>query len=105
MTLTFSQRMWIGTRQRLVPVVIQDAETLLVLVLGYMDRRRWSDGKYLVTFYSHSDSGCGGRAYYALSITWASAGLRQDTLLIYARPEATCHLGTSSCFGEDAPKR
>ena len=95
----------------LVPVIIQDATTLQVLMLGYMDRPALEATvkSGLVTFYSRSKQRLwqkGESSGNALEATGIRLDCDNDTLLIYAKPQGpTCHLGTSSCFGEDAPKR
>lgn len=88
----------------LLPVIVQDADTLRVLMLGYMDRaalrRTLDSGK--VTFYSRGrrrlwtkgeDSG------HHLDLAAIEADCDGDTLLVQARPRGpTCHLGRPSCF-------
>jgi len=95
----------------LVPVVIQDATSLQVLMLGYMDRAALAATAKsgLVTFYSRSKQRLwqkGESSGHALEVAGIRLDCDNDTLLVYAKPQGpTCHLGTSSCFGEDAPKR
>jgi phosphoribosyl-ATP pyrophosphohydrolase/phosphoribosyl-AMP cyclohydrolase len=95
----------------LVPVIIQDATTLQVLMLGYMDRPALeaTAKSGLVTFYSRSKQRLwqkGETTGHALEVAGIRLDCDSDTLLIYAKPQGpTCHLGTSSCFGEDVPKR
>lgn len=92
----------------LLPVIIQDATTLKVLMLGYMDRQAFdttvSSGK--VTFYSRSRN-CqwtkGETSGNFLHVVDMYADCDNDTLLIKANPDGpTCHRGTESCFDTPA---
>lgn len=91
----------------LVPVIIQNADTGSVLMLGYMNETALAASREtgLVTFYSRSRQTlwCKGETSgNTLSIVDISVDCDRDTLLIRARPAGpTCHLGTSSCFGDD----
>ena len=95
----------------LTPAIVQDAATLQVLMLGYMNREALAATvkSGLVTFYSRSKQRLwqkGESSGHALNVMGIRRDCDNDTLLIYAKPQGpTCHLGTSSCFGEDAPKR
>jgi phosphoribosyl-AMP cyclohydrolase / phosphoribosyl-ATP pyrophosphohydrolase len=94
----------------LVPAVVQDADSLQVLMVGYMnaealDRTRES-GR--VVFYSRSKGRLwtkGEESGNFLEVASLEADCDGDALLVRARPRGpTCHLGTVSCFGtEDAP--
>ncbi len=92
----------------LLPAVVQDASSLRVLMLGYMDRTALeatlSGGK--VTFYSRSKQRLwmkGESSGHVLELVSVSADCDRDTLLVLAKPQGpTCHLGTASCFA-DAP--
>ena len=92
----------------LLPAIVQDAATLRVLMLGYMDRAALaamlSGGK--VTFYSRSKQRLwtkGESSGHVLELVSVSADCDRDTLLVLAKPQGpTCHLGTVSCFA-DAP--
>ncbi|HZH43551.1 MAG TPA: bifunctional phosphoribosyl-AMP cyclohydrolase/phosphoribosyl-ATP diphosphatase HisIE [Lysobacter sp.] len=92
----------------LLPAVVQDADTLRVLMLGYMDRaalqRTLESGH--VTFYSRSRQRLwtkGESSGHSLLLVWIEADCDGDTLLVLARPQGpTCHLGRQSCF-PDAP--
>ena len=88
----------------LLPVIIQDADTLKVLMLGYMDKAAFehtaASGK--VTFFSRSRR-CqwvkGETSGNFLNVAAMYADCDNDTLLIMARPDGpTCHRGTTSCF-------
>jgi len=92
----------------LLPVIIQDADTLRVLMLGYMNRdalqATQKDGQ--VTFYSRSKKRLwkkGETSGHFLSVINIEADCDNDTLLIQANPAGhTCHLNRASCF-EHAP--
>ena len=94
----------------LVPAVIQDARTLQVLMLGYMNREAYekslTEGR--VTFYSRTRQ-ClwtkGETSGNRLDIVSVAADCDRDTLLIRAVPHGpSCHTGTQSCFGEAVPE-
>jgi phosphoribosyl-ATP pyrophosphohydrolase/phosphoribosyl-AMP cyclohydrolase len=95
----------------LVPAVVQDAETLQVLMLGYMNREALQatrrDG--FVTFYSRGRQRLwrkGETSGHVLHLVDLRLDCDGDTLLVLARPEGpTCHVGASSCFGDDSPRR
>ena len=94
----------------LIPVVVQDAATLQVLTLAYMDRAALketiSSGE--ATFYSRSRGGrwrkgeTSGDRLHVISIT---PDCDADAIVLKVRPVGNaCHLGRVSCFGdEDAP--
>lgn len=88
----------------LVPVVIQDENTLEVLMLGYMNEEAFikteAEGK--VTFFSRTKNRLwtkgeeSGNFLYVKSI---SIDCDNDTLLIKVDPVGpTCHTGSRSCF-------
>lgn len=94
----------------LVPAIVQDATTLQVLMLGYMDRVALETTRQsgLVTFYSRSKKRLwkkGETSGNTLELESVDIDCDGDTLLIRARANgATCHRGTTSCFGDtDAP--
>lgn len=88
----------------LVPVIIQDIQTLEVLMLGYMNQEAWSktqqEGK--VTFYSRSKSRLwtkGEESGNFLYVKETHIDCDQDTILIKVTPVGpTCHTGSRSCF-------
>ncbi|MEH6422242.1 bifunctional phosphoribosyl-AMP cyclohydrolase/phosphoribosyl-ATP diphosphatase HisIE, partial [Pseudomonas sp. CGJS7] len=95
-------------QQGLVPAVVQDAATLRVLMLGYMDRaaiRATLDSGH-VTFYSRSKRRLwtkGESSGNFLDLISMETDCDRDTLLVRAQPHGpTCHLGRESCF-EQAP--
>ena len=88
----------------LVPVVIQDARTLKVLMLGYMNEEAYnksvSEGK--VTFFSRTKNRLwtkGETSGNFLFIKDIYKDCDDDTLLIKVEPVGdVCHRGTVSCF-------
>ncbi len=92
----------------LIPVIVQNAQTQQVLMLGYMNEttfRQTLETK-IVTFYSRSRQetwvkGATSGNYLNL-VSW-SADCDSDSLLIMVSPDGpTCHTGAVSCFGEQA---
>lgn len=92
----------------LLPVVVQDAATLKVLMLGYMNREAYektlAEGR--VTFYSRSRQSLwtkGETSGHYLMVESMYVDCDKDTLLVKATPIGpTCHRGTTSCF--DTPE-
>ena len=92
----------------LLPVIVQDAATLKVLMLGYMNREAYdktvSEGR--VTFFSRTRNQLwikGETSGHYLLVKDMYADCDNDTLLIKAEPIGpTCHRGTTSCF--DTPE-
>lgn len=88
----------------LIPVVIQDHQTLEVLMLGYMNEEAWTktqqEGR--VTFYSRSKNRLwtkGEESGNFLEVVSSHVDCDQDTLLIKVKPAGpTCHTGARSCF-------
>lgn len=91
----------------LLPAVVQDADSGQVLMLGYMDRAALdaTQSSGLVTFFSRSKQRQwvkGETSGNVLRLVSAAADCDGDALLVRARPAGpTCHLGTTSCFGEE----
>jgi len=92
----------------LLPAVIQDADTLRVLMVGYMNKEAFdksvATGK--VTFFSRTRK-ClwtkGETSGNFLDIVDMYVDCDKDTLLIKAKPNGpTCHRGTVSCFDTPA---
>lgn len=90
----------------LVPAIIQDATTMNVLMLGYMNREAYektvSTGR--VTFYSRSRQ-ClwtkGETSGHYLELVSIASDCDNDTLLVKVHPNGpTCHTGTDTCWGE-----
>lgn len=93
----------------LVPAVVQDADTLQVLMLGYMSAESIAKTEEtgLVTFYSRSRQELwtkGETSGNVLSLVSLKEDCDNDTILVKARPAGpTCHLGEISCFGTVGP--
>jgi phosphoribosyl-ATP pyrophosphohydrolase/phosphoribosyl-AMP cyclohydrolase len=90
----------------LLPVIIQDAKTLAVLMLGYMNQealQQTLETKW-VTFYSRSKNRLwvkGETSGNKLQLIDITPDCDNDTLLIHATPTGVvCHQGTTTCFGE-----
>lgn len=88
----------------LLPAIIQDAVTLKVLMMGYMNREAYekSCAEAVVTFWSRTRK-ClwtkGETSGNYLHIVEMYADCDSDTLLVKAIPDGpTCHRGTTSCF-------
>ena len=90
----------------LLPVVVQDAGNLRVLMLGYMNAEALAATRAsgLVTFYSRSKQRLwkkGESSGHVLEVVSIQADCDNDTLLVLARPHGpTCHLQRASCFPE-----
>lgn len=88
----------------LVPVIIQDEQTLEVLMLGYMNdeayRKTVSENK--VTFFSRTKNRLwtkGEESGNFLHVISIKEDCDKDTLLIKVSPLGpTCHTGSRSCF-------
>ena len=95
-------------QQGLLPAIVQDADTLQVLMLGYMDRDalRLTRETGRVTFFSRSRQRMwtkGESSGNVLELVSLDVDCDGDALLVQARPRGpTCHLGRPSCF-PDAP--
>ena len=91
----------------LVPAVVQDADTLQVLMLGYMNAESVAktEDTGLVTFYSRSRETLwtkGETSGNTLALVDMTVDCDQDTILVKARPAGpSCHTGTVSCFGDE----
>lgn len=94
-----------------IPAIIQDADTRLVLMLGFMNKdalnKTIKNGK--VIFWSRTKKRLwekgetSGNTLKALSI---ATDCDRDTLLILAKPQGpSCHTGAYSCFGVKKQKR
>lgn len=95
-------------QQGLLPAIVQDAASLRVLMVGYMDlpalQATLDTG--LVTFHSRSRNEQwvkGETSGNTLQLVRVEADCDADSLLVIARPAGpTCHTGQQSCF-ETAP--
>ncbi len=88
----------------LIPVIVQDRQTLEVLMLGYMDKDAWdkTQAEKLVTFYSRSKKRLwtkGEESGNHLRMVDFRIDCDRDALLILADPAGpTCHTGARNCF-------
>jgi phosphoribosyl-AMP cyclohydrolase / phosphoribosyl-ATP pyrophosphohydrolase len=94
----------------LIPVVVQDAATLQVLTLAYMDRAALDEtiASGEATFFSRSRGGRwrkGETSGDRLQVVAITPDCDADSLVLKVRPVGNaCHLNRISCFGEeDAP--
>ena len=88
----------------LVPVIIQDEQTLEVLMLGYMNREAYDKtvAENIVTFFSRSKNRLwtkGETSNNFLHVKSVHEDCDNDTLLIKVKADGpTCHTGARSCF-------
>ena len=93
----------------LLPAVVQDADTLQVLMLGYVSAESLHITQVTghMTFYSRSKQRLwtkGEQSGHVLAVQSISVDCDADTVLVLARPAGpTCHTGAESCF-DGAPK-
>lgn len=91
---------------KLLPAIIQDAQTKNVLMLGYMNREALDKtlATKKVTFYSRSKKRLwtkGEESGNYLALVSVKTDCDNDTLLVTAHPHGpTCHTGTDTCWGE-----
>lgn len=94
----------------IVPVVIQDNNTLQILMVGYMNEEAYikTSEEKKVTFFSRSKNRLwtkGETSGNYLNVVDILTDCDNDSILIKAQPEGpTCHTGSTSCFGEETPK-
>lgn len=94
----------------LVPSIVQHANTMQVLMLGYMNKeavdKTIAEGK--VTFFSRTKNRLwtkGEESGNYLLVDEILQDCDNDTLLIKAFPQGpTCHTGSTTCFNEETPK-
>lgn len=90
----------------LVPVVVQDASTQRVLMLGFMNTEAFDKTQTTgrVVFYSRSRQRLwvkGETSKNYLTVSEIFLDCDSDTILIKANPSGpTCHTGADTCFGE-----
>jgi phosphoribosyl-ATP pyrophosphohydrolase/phosphoribosyl-AMP cyclohydrolase len=88
----------------LVPVIIQDEQTLEVLMLGYMNQEAYDKTvqENVVTFFSRSKNRLwtkGETSQNFLHVKSMHIDCDNDTLLIKVKADGpTCHTGSRSCF-------
>jgi len=94
----------------LVPVIVQNNNTLQVLMLGYMNEDAFQKTKAenKVTFYSRSKNRLwtkGEESGNFLVVKSIEVDCDNDTILIKANPVGpTCHKGTTTCFDTETSR-
>ncbi|MEZ7276293.1 bifunctional phosphoribosyl-AMP cyclohydrolase/phosphoribosyl-ATP diphosphatase HisIE [Pseudoalteromonas sp. 68 DY56-GL68] len=95
-------------KSELIPAIVQDAHSGMILMQGFMnqDALAATFDKQKVTFYSRSKERLwtkGETSENYLEVVSVHTDCDYDSLLVLANPLGpTCHLGTQSCFGDDA---
>lgn len=90
----------------LVPVIVQDAVNMQVLMLGYMNEEALAKTNEVgkVVFYSRSKQRLwmkGETSGNFLFVNEIKVDCDNDTILIMANPVGqVCHTGTQTCFGD-----
>lgn len=90
----------------LVPAIIQDAGTLKVLMLGFMNEAAYekTEATGLVTFFSRTRQTLwtkGETSGNFLHVVSIAEDCDHDTLLIKVNPDGpVCHTGSDTCWGE-----
>ncbi len=91
----------------LVPVIIQDEQTLEVLMLGYMNQEAYDKTvrENIVTFFSRTKNRLwtkGETSNNFLHVKSIAQDCDNDTLLIKVKADGpTCHTGSRSCFNTE----
>jgi phosphoribosyl-ATP pyrophosphohydrolase/phosphoribosyl-AMP cyclohydrolase len=94
----------------LVPVVIQDNNTLQVLMVGYMNEEAFEKtiNEKRVTFFSRSKNRLwtkGEASGNYLNVEEILSDCDNDSILIKVKPAGpVCHTGSTACFGEETAK-
>lgn len=90
----------------LIPCIIQDSETNMVLMLGYMNKEAYQKtiSEKRVTFFSRSKQQLwtkGETSGNYLELIAVKADCDNDTLLLKVKPTGpVCHTGADTCFNE-----
>jgi phosphoribosyl-ATP pyrophosphohydrolase/phosphoribosyl-AMP cyclohydrolase len=90
----------------LIPCIVQDANTRVVLMLGYMNEEALSKtlAEKRLTFFSRTKKRLwtkGETSKNYLNLVDVTADCDSDTLLFKVNPTGpTCHTGTDTCFNE-----
>ena len=94
------------SKQNLIPAIIQDADTNVVLMLGYMNEEAFvkTQKENRVTFFSRSKNRLwtkGETSGNFLNVKKILVDCDSDTILIKANPVGpACHTGADTCFNE-----
>lgn len=92
--------------QGLIPCIVQDANTRMILMLGYMNREALEKtlAEKRLTFFSRTKQRLwtkGETSGNYLNLVEVTTDCDQDTLLFKANPTGpTCHTGKDTCFSE-----
>ncbi|MCH8534658.1 MAG: bifunctional phosphoribosyl-AMP cyclohydrolase/phosphoribosyl-ATP diphosphatase HisIE [Flavobacteriaceae bacterium] len=95
------------TPEGLLPAIIQDANTQIVLMLGYMNKEALEKTlqSNQVTFYSRSKKRLwtkGEESGNFLQLKSIELDCDADTFLVQVNPQGpTCHKGTDTCWGKE----
>lgn len=95
------------TADGLLPAIIQDSNTNIILMLGYMNQEAFdkTQKEKRVTFFSRSKKRLwtkGEESGNFLNINSILLDCDEDTLLIKVTPEGpVCHTGADTCFKEN----
>ena len=90
----------------LLPAIIQDSETKIILMLGYMNKEAYDKTLYTqkVTFFSRSKNRLwtkGEESGNFLNLISIASDCDNDTFLIKVKPGGpTCHTGSDTCWQE-----
>ncbi|WP_297800150.1 bifunctional phosphoribosyl-AMP cyclohydrolase/phosphoribosyl-ATP diphosphatase HisIE [uncultured Brevundimonas sp.] len=97
-----------GKGNGLIPAVVQDADTLQVLTLAYMDKAALEETleSGQATFFSRSRGGRwrkGETSGDFLNVVSVTPDCDADAVVVKVRPVAqnACHLNRTSCFGDE----
>jgi len=97
-----------GKGDNLLPAVVQHADSGAVLMVGYMnaDSLRETFKRRRVVFFSRSKQRLwmkGETSGHVLDLVEVRTDCDRDALLVTARPHGpVCHVGTATCFGDEA---
>lgn len=96
---------------QLVPAIVQDAQTKMVLMLGFMNEEalKQTEESGKVTFFSRSKGRLwtkGEESGNFLMLKNIAVDCDNDTLLIKADPVGpVCHTGADTCWNEENPQQ
>ncbi len=102
-----SQQIDFEKQNGLVPAIIQDAKTMRVLMLGFMNQEAFekTQKEQKVTFFSRTKNRLwtkGESSGNFLHVQKMHLDCDNDTLLIFVKPEGeVCHKGNDTCFNEE----
>jgi phosphoribosyl-ATP pyrophosphohydrolase/phosphoribosyl-AMP cyclohydrolase len=95
------------TTKNLIPAIIQDIDTKVILMLGYMNEKaiKLSEETGNVHFFSRSKNRIwkkGEKSNNVLKIINMKLDCDNDTILIQANPKGPiCHKGTDTCWAKE----